>query len=255
MWRFRELLASPHSAPNIKIRYKQTAIGAAWAILQPVAVMAALTSALGRVVGDPNAAVPYWLFVLCGLVPWTFFSSTVSLTSVSVINNQPMVTKVYFPRLLLPLSAAGLAAMDFLVGFVLLVAAAAVAGVTFGVSLAAIPLVLAVLVLVALGLGIFLAALTVRFRDFRLVVPLFMQFWMFVTPAIYDQSGRTVGPTTERILLANPVQAIVVNFRAALLGTPFDWPGLALAAALGVVLFFLGGRYFRRTERRFADII
>jgi lipopolysaccharide transport system permease protein len=135
------------------------------------------------------------------------------------------------------------------------VAAAAVAGVAFGVSLAAIPLVLAVLVLVALGLGIFLAALTVRFRDFRLVVPLFMQFWMFVTPAIYDQSGRTVGPTTERILLANPVQAIVVNFRAALLGTPFDWPGLALAAALGVVLFFLGGRYFRRTERRFADII
>ena len=254
LWRFRELLAFLIWR-DVKIRYKQTAIGAAWAILQPVAVMGALTFALGRVVGVPDAAVPYWLFVLCGLVPWTFFASAVSQTGVSVVNNQNLVTKVYFPRILLPLSASGLAAVDFLVGFLVLVVAAFAAGVVPGASALAIPLVLAVLVLVATGLGVFLAALTVRFRDFRLVVPLILQLWMFLTPAIYDQAGRTVGPNTELVLLANPVQAIVLNFRAALFGLPFDWSGLGVAGAIGVVLFLAGGWYFRRTERAFADII
>jgi lipopolysaccharide transport system permease protein len=224
-------------------------------VLQPVAVMLAFTLVLGRVVAEPNAAVPYWLFVLCGLVPWTFFASAVSLTGVSVVNNHHLVTKIYFPRLLLPLSASGLAAADFVIGFVVLVAAALVAGVSFGVELLAMPLVLAVLATNAVGLGVFLAALTVRFRDFRLVVPLVMQFWMFVTPAVYDQSGKTVGPTAEIILRANPMQATVTNFRAALLGTPFDWLGLAIAAAIGLGLFAAGGWYFRRTERAFADII
>lgn len=254
LWRFRELLAFLIWR-DVKIRYKQTAIGAAWAILQPVAVMGALTFALGRVVGVPDAAVPYWLFVLCGLVPWTFFASAVSQTGVSVVNNQNLVTKVYFPRILLPLSASGLAAVDFLVGFFVLVVAALAAGVVPGASALALPLVLAVLVLVATGLGVFLAALTVRFRDFRLVVPLILQLWMFLTPAIYDQAGRTVGPNTELVLLANPVQAIVLNFRAALFGLPFDWSGLGVAGAIGVVLFLAGGWYFRRTERAFADII
>ena len=254
LWRFRELLAFLIWR-DVKIRYKQTAIGAAWAILQPVAVMGALTFALGRVVGVPDAAVPYWLFVLCGLVPWTFFASAVSQTGVSVVNNQNLVTKVYFPRILLPLSASGLAAVDFLVGFLVLVVAALAAGVVPGASALALPLVLAVLVLVATGLGVFLAALTVRFRDFRLVVPLILQLWMFLTPAIYDQAGRTVGPNAELVLLANPVQAIVLNFRAALFGLPFDWSGLGVAGAIGVVLFLAGGWYFRRTERAFADII
>lgn len=254
LWRFRELLLFLIWR-DVKIRYKQTAIGAAWAILQPVAVMAALTFALGRVVGLPDAAIPYWLFVLCGLVPWMFFATAVSQTGVSVVNNQHLVTKVYFPRILLPLSASGLAAVDFLVGFVVLGVAAVFAGVVPGAQVLAIPLVLAVLALSAVGLGVFLAALTVRFRDFRLVVPLVLQLWMFLTPAIYDQAGRTVGPNTEIVMLANPMQAVVVNFRAALLGTPFDWAGLGIAAAIGVVLFAAGGWYFRRTERAFADMI
>ncbi|HEY3788895.1 MAG TPA: ABC transporter permease [Urbifossiella sp.] len=254
LWRFRELLAFLIWR-DVKIRYKQTAIGAAWAILQPVAVMGAFTFALGRVVGEPGAAVPYWLFVLCGLVPWTFFASAVSQTGVSVVNNQHLVTKVYFPRILLPLSAAGLAGVDFLVGFAVLIAAALIAGIVPGASLLALPLVLAVLALAAVGLGVFLAALTVRYRDFRLVVPLVLQLWMFLTPAIYDQSGRTQGPNTAAILLANPVQAVIVNFRAALFGMPLDWPGLGGAAAIGIVLFVAGGWYFRRTERAFADVI
>jgi lipopolysaccharide transport system permease protein len=254
LWRYRELLVFLVWR-DVKIRYKQTAIGAAWAILQPVAVMAALTFALGRVVGVPGAATPYWLFVLCGLVPWTFFASAVSQTGVSIVNNQSLVTKVYFPRILLPLSAVGLAGVDFLVGFIVLILPALAAGVALGWSMLALPLVMAVLGLVAVGLGVFLAAVTVRFRDFRVVLPLLMQVWMFLTPAIYDQSGRTVGPTTEIVLLFNPVQASITNFRAALLGTPFDWLGLIVAGLLGLLLFAGGGRYFRRTERAFADVI
>ncbi|MFO0804948.1 MAG: ABC transporter permease [Gemmataceae bacterium] len=254
LWRFRELLAFLIWR-DVKIRYKQTAIGAAWAILQPVAVMGAFTFALGRAVGVEGAAVPYWLFVLCGLVPWTFFASAVSQTGVSVVNNQHLVTKVYFPRILLPLSAAGLAGVDFLIGFAVLIVAALAAGIVPGAELLALPLAVAVLALAAVGLGVFLAALTVRFRDFRLVVPLVLQLWMFLTPAIYDQAGRTMSPTAELILRLNPVQAVVVNFRAAVLGMPFDWPGLAVAALWGVSAFTLGAWYFRKTEKAFADII
>ena len=254
LWRFRELLAFLIWR-DVKIRYKQTAIGAAWAILQPVAVMGAFTFALGRVVGVEGAAVPYWLFVLCGLVPWTFFASAVSQTGVSVVNNNHLVTKVYFPRILLPLSASGLAGVDFLVGFLVLIVAAFAAGVVPGIQLLALPLAIAVLAIAAVGLGVFLAALTVRFRDFRLVVPLVLQLWMFLTPAIYDQAGRTMSPTAETILMLNPLQAVVANFRAAVLGTPFDWPGLAVAGGWGVLAFALGAWYFRHTEKAFADII
>jgi lipopolysaccharide transport system permease protein len=254
LWRFRELLAFLVWR-DVKIRYKQTAIGAAWAILQPLAVMGAFTLVFSRVIGVADAAVPYWLFVLCGLISWTFFASAVSQTGVSVVNNQHLVTKVYFPRILLPLSASGLAAVDAFIAFLLMGVAALAVGIVPGVHLFALPLVLLVLGLASLGLGVFLAALTVRFRDFRLVVPLVMQLWMFMTPAIYDQAGRTVGPTMSRILLLNPMQSVVMNFRAAVVGTPFDWPGLAVAGVWGLLAFTFGAWYFRRTEKAFADII
>jgi len=254
LWRFRELLLFLVWR-DIKIRYKQTAIGAAWAVLQPVLVMAALAFALGRVAGKPDAAVPYWLFVLTGLVPWTFFAAAVAQGGMSVVNNQHLVTKVYFPRLLLPLSAVGLAGVDFAVGFVGLLIAAAAVGVLPGVGVLAVPLVLGVLALVAVGLGVGLAALTVSYRDFRVVVPLALQLWMFLTPAIYDQAGVTAGRVGEAVRLLNPVNGVVQNFRAAVLGGPLDWASLASAAAVGVVLYAAGAAYFRRVERRFADVI
>jgi len=254
LWRFRELLAFLIWR-DVKIRYKQTAIGAAWAILQPLAMMGAFWFVFSRVVGVPDAAIPYGLFVLCGLVPWTFFASAVSQTGASVVNNHHLVTKVYFPRILLPLSASGLAAVDAAIAFVLMLVAAYAAGFAPGWRILALPLVLLVLGVAAIGLGVFLAALTVRFRDFRLLVPLVLQLWMFLTPAIFDQAGRTVGPTGETLLLLNPLQAVVVNFRAAVLGGPFDWLGLVVAAVWGAAAFALGAWYFRRTERAFADII
>jgi lipopolysaccharide transport system permease protein len=254
LWRFRELLFFLIWR-DVKIRYKQTAIGAAWAVLQPVAFLFAFVFAFGRVAGDASAAVPYWLFALCGLVPWLFFSSAVSQTGVSVVNNQPLVTKVYFPRILLPLSASGLAFVDFAVAFIVLLILVLAGGIAFGPGFLALPVVLLVLLLSAVGLGVFLAALTVRFRDFRLVVPLVLQLWMFLTPGIYDQSGRAVTGLVQEYLLLNPMQAVVVNFRAAVLGTPFDWPGLGVSAAIGVALFLFGAWYFRRTEKAFADVI
>jgi lipopolysaccharide transport system permease protein len=254
LWRFRELLLFLIWR-DVKIRYKQTAIGAAWAVLQPVAVMAAFVFALARVAGAPNAAVPYWLFVLCGLVPWTFFAATVTQTGMSVVNNQHLVGKVYFPRLLLPLSAVGLAGVDFLVGFGLLVVAAAAAGFWPGWGILLVPVVAAVLALVGLGLGLIFAALTVKYRDFRVVVPLLVQLGMFLTPAIYDQAGVTGGRVAQVVHVLNPVNGAVLNFRAAVLGGAFDWSALAVSAAVGVVLFAVGAAYFRRVERGFADVI
>jgi lipopolysaccharide transport system permease protein len=254
LWRFRELLLFLIWR-DVKIRYKQTAIGAAWAVLQPVAVMAVLSFALGRVAGAPGAATPFWLFVLCGLVPWMFFAATVTQGGMSVVTNQHLVTKVYFPRLLLPLSAAGLAGVDFLIGFGVLLAAAAASGFAPGWSLLAAPLVLAVLALLAVGLGMVLAALTVSYRDFRVVVPLLVQLWLFLTPAIFDQAGVTAGRAGDLIRLLNPVDGVIRNFRSAVLGGPLDWPALAGSMAVGAAVFALGAAYFRRVERRFADVI
>ncbi len=254
LWRFRELLLFLVWR-DVKIRYKQTVVGLFWAVLQPVTVMAVMAFALGRVAGQPGAAIPYWLFVLAGLVPWTFLSAAVSGAGMSVVANQQLVTKVYFPRVLLPLSAAGLAAVDFLVGCLVLAIAAPLAGVPLGWHLLAIPLVVGVLVLVASGLGLLLGALTVKYRDFRVVLPLLMQLWLFLTPAIYLQVSGTLGGMGDIIQLFNPAQGVIAAFRAAALGTPFDWPALAISAALGLILFALGLWYFHKIERSFADVI
>lgn len=253
LWRARELLAFLVWR-DIKIRYKQTAIGAAWAVLQPLAMVAGLTFALGRIAGEANAAVPYWLFVLTGMLPWLLFTGSVTQSAMSVVNNQQLVTKVYFPRLLLPLSAVGLAVIDFCVGAVVLAIGLPIAGVSLTPGMFLAPLALAVLLAASLGIGLGLSALTVRYRDFRVILPLAIQLGMFLTPGIFLQSAK-FGPLGEAILLANPVQGAVVNFRAALLGLPPDWLALGIAASEALVLLVLGAAYFRRVEKGFADVI
>lgn len=254
LWPFRELLLFLIWR-DVTIRYKQTAVGLAWAVLQPVAVMAVMSFALGRVAGSPDAATPYWMFVLCGLVPWTFFSAAVANSGMSVVNNQHLVTKVYFPRLLLPLSGVGLAGVDFLVAFAVLMVLVGAGGVFAGWSVLLVPVVVLVLSLIALGIGVFIAAVTVRYRDFRVIVPLALQLGMFLTPAIYDQNGLTAGAEGRIIGAVNPVNAVVANFRAAVIGGPIDWAGLGVAAVVGAVLFLAAATYFRRVERQFADVI
>jgi lipopolysaccharide transport system permease protein len=254
LWRYRELLYFLVWR-DIKVRYKQTVLGAAWAILQPLATMIAFSLFLGRVASSADAAVPYPLFVFAGLLSWTFFSSAVGAASTSVIGNERLVTKVYFPRLLVPLSAVVGATVDFAIAFAVLLVLMPFFGFLPGWSLLAVFGMVALIILVASSLGVLLAALTVAYRDFRYVVPFTLQLWMFATPAIFLQNLEVLGPQMGQLLLLNPVHGLVVNFRAAVVGGPFDLPALAVSAASGLVLFVAACLYFRRVERTFADTI
>jgi lipopolysaccharide transport system permease protein len=254
MWLFRELLFFLMWR-DIKVRYKQTVLGAAWAILQPLATMLAFSLFFGRVAGAEHPAVPYQIFVLAGLVVWTFFSSAVSAASNSVIGNERLVTKIYFPRILVPLSAVMGATVDFALAFVMMLVLMPFFGVWPTWSLLLVPAMVALILLVASSLGVLLSALTVTYRDFRYVVPFTIQLWMFVTPAIFLQDLDKLGPLTQMLLPLNPVHGLVVNFRAAAFGGTFDWTALGISAVSGVALLVVSSFYFRSVERRFADII
>jgi lipopolysaccharide transport system permease protein len=252
LWRYHELLFFL-ALRDIKVRYKQTVIGAAWTVLQPIATTAAFTLFLGRVASKNDEAIPYPLFVFSGILPWMFFSSAVSAAASSVVGNERILTKVYFPRLLVPLSAVLASVFDFLVSFVLLLV---MMPMPFfhtlpGWHFLLLPVIIAVMVVLALGLGVFLSAVNVAYRDFRVIVPLALQLWMFATPVLYIQKVFIMG---QRQMI-NPLHGIIVNFRAAVLGQPFDWPALGVSALVGVLALLFGCFYFRRVESGFADII
>jgi lipopolysaccharide transport system permease protein len=193
--------------------------------------------------------------VFAGLLPWNFFNSAVSSASNSVIGNERLITKVYFPRLLVPLSAVLGVMVDFAIAFAVFLMLMPFFGVLPGWSLLAAPSIVALIVLVASSLGVLLSALTVAYRDFRYVVPFTLQLWMFATPAIFLQNLDVLGPRMNQLLLLNPVHGLVINFRAALLGGPFDLAALAISAMSGLVLFVVASIYFRQLERTFADVI
>jgi lipopolysaccharide transport system permease protein len=264
MWRFRELLFFLVWR-DVKVRYKQTALGAAWAVLQPLATMAAFSLFLGKVASSEHDPIPYPLFVLTGLLPWTFFASAVTGAGNSVVLNERLVTKIYFPRLLVPFGAVAASAFDMLIALVMLLVVTVGylvwpnSGFTSspGLNLLVVPCVVLVVICLASGLGVFLAAVTVAYRDFRAVVPLALQLWMFATPSIFlqDWSNRNLGWLRTTLLPLNPMHGVVVNFRAATVGGQWEPWALAVSAAWAVFLLMLGCFYFRRVERGFADII
>ncbi|MFO0811531.1 MAG: ABC transporter permease [Gemmataceae bacterium] len=254
IWRYRELLYFL-TWRDIKVRYKQTVLGAVWAILQPFATMVAFSLFLGRVVGATSDGVPYPLFAFAGLLPWTFFANAIGAASGSVVGNQNLVTKVYFPRLIIPVSAAGAGLVDFAVAFAMMTVMMAYYGIGPGVGVLLAPVILLLLVIAVMGAGILLAGLTVAFRDFRHVVPFLLQFGMFATPCIYLNADDVVGPLGRTLLPLNPAYGLILNFRRSLLGGPFDWYALSVSAGVSLVLLVLGSLYFRRIERQFADII
>jgi lipopolysaccharide transport system permease protein len=255
LWRYRELLYFL-AWRDVKVRYKQTVFGVAWALLQPLATMAAFALFLGKAAGvGSELPYPYALFVLAGLLPWIFFSSAVNSAGNSVVTNQNLVTKVYFPRLLIPLSTTGVALLDFLFAFVLLLGMMALFAVGPGWGMVWVPLLVLLLIAAAVGVGTLLAALTVAYRDFRFVVPFMVQLWMFATPSIYMQADRVVSPAVAAWLPLNPVYGLVLNFRQAMLGGPVDLHALAVSGAVSVALLLVGCVYFRRVERGFADVI
>jgi len=254
LWRYRELLYFL-TWRDVKVRYKQTALGAAWAILQPFLTMLVFSVFLGNFAGlaAKTGGTPYPVFLYCGLLPWTFFARAVVSGGESLVGSANLITKVYFPRLVIPFAAVGAALVDLAVSFVVLLGMMAWYRTPLAPQLLLLPLFVAGTVLAATGLSALFAALTVTYRDFRFVVPYLVQLWMFATPVLYPSS---VVPARWRWLLAvNPMAGIIEGFRSAFLGQPVEWTQMGLSLVLSALLFLVGAAYFRSIERRFADII
>ena len=252
LWAYRELLYVL-TMRDIKVRYKQTVLGFLWAIIQPAMMMLVFSVFFGGLAKMPSDGYAYPLFVYSGLLPWTFFQTAVGSASNSLLSSSNLVTKVYFPRLMIPLSAIGSGLADFLIATMVLFVLMAIYGGTFGLNLLLAPFLILGVVFIALGVGTFLAALTVSYRDFRYVVPFMLQFWMFATPVVYPAS---LVPEKWRMLLyLNPMAGIIQGFRAAFLGSTLDLGAVALSLGVAAVMFSVGVAYFERVERRFADII
>jgi len=254
LWRYRELLFFLIWR-DVKVRYRQTVLGVAWAVLQPVLMMAVFTVFFGRMAGLPSAGLPYPLFALAGLLPWMFFAAAVSTAGNSIVQSERLVTKIYFPRLAIPLAAVGVAAVDFCIAFGVLGVLMAWYGVWPGIQcLLVIPLAL-VIGLAGMAFGTGLAALNVRYRDFRYVIPFLVQFWMFATPTVYMQPPAEASGVMSVLIWANPMTGLIGGFRAACLGLPIPWAQFALSTAVIVVVAVVAMAYFRKVEDDFADII
>jgi len=203
LWRYREL-AGFLVWRDVKVRYKQTALGAAWAVLQPLLMMAVFTVFFGRLAGVSSGEVPYPLFAYAGLLPWTFFATAISNAGNSVVGSERLVTKIYFPRLAIPFAAVGAAVVDFVVAFGLLLAMMLYYGISPGVEMLLVPVIFAPIALVAVGVGTLLAALNVSYRDFRYVIPFLVQLWMFATPSVYMQATAPAPTPTADTASAAP---------------------------------------------------
>jgi lipopolysaccharide transport system permease protein len=253
LWRHRELLYFLVWR-DVKVRYKQTVLGIGWSVLQPLATMVVFSVFLGPMSGLSASVDHHPLFVFAGVLPWTFFANAVSGAGISVVANQNLVSKIFFPRLIMPFGTVGACLVDFFIAFALLVGMMAWYGVVPGWQLAFLPLVLALLVLAAAGVGTFLAGLITAHRDFRFILGFGVQLWMFATPTIYLTTDA-VGPLGRTILPLNPAYGLILNFRQTLLGGPIDWYALGVSAAVSLGLMATGCAYFRRVESSFADII
>jgi lipopolysaccharide transport system permease protein len=240
---------------DVKVRYKQTILGVAWAILQPALMMVVFTICFSRMSGVPSDDVPYPLFVYAGLLPWTFFAGAITHAANSVIGSERLITKIYFPRLAMPIAAVGMAGVDFLVALGLLALLMLVYGVTWSASLLLLPVFFVLIALAALGVGTLLAALTVAYRDFRYATPFLVQLWMFATPTVYMQPENGGSGGLRALLVLNPMAELIAAFRAAALGGPIAWDGVGISVLTVAVIFFGGCLYFRKVEDRFADII
>jgi lipopolysaccharide transport system permease protein len=239
---------------DLKVRYKQTVLGVAWALLQPITMMLIFTLLFGRLAGlNSQLSVPYPLFALAGLVPWTFFATAVTTSGNSVVSNTNLITKVYFPRILIPIGSVAAAFVDFAMSFVVLLVVMLYYQVGLRPSIVMIlPLVLLTF-LFALGIGMLFAALNVKYRDMRFVLPFLIQLWLFVSAVIMPMS---ILPQKWRwVVSLNPMSGIIEGYRAALFGQPFNWTSLSVAAALTCAVLVYSAYSFRRMEKNFADII
>lgn len=253
LWRYRELLFFLVWR-DIKVRYKQTLLGAAWAVLQPFLTMVVFSVFFGRLAGLPSDGLPYPLFSYAGLLPWQLFAFALTESSNSLVNNQRLIAKVYFPRLVVPLSAALPGVIDFLIAFVVLLGMMLFYGTPLTWRMIALPLLILLALVSALALGLWLAALNVQYRDVRYVIPFLVQLGFFLTPIAYSSS--LVPAALQPLYAINPMVGVVAGFRWALLGADAPTGGLILVSTLAALLLLTGGLlYFRRMEDTFADLL
>ena len=252
LWNYRELL-HVLTMRDIKVRYKQTVLGAAWAIIQPLMMMVVFTIFFGNLARMPSDGFPYPIFVFAALLPWTFFANAVASAGNSLVGSAHLVSKVYFPRVIIPLSSIGGGLLDFVIASGVMLVLMIWYGVGWSLNLLAVLPLTAGMVLAALGVGMLLSALIVTYRDFRYVIPFLIQFWMFATPVVYPAS--LVPEAWRPVLHLNPMAGIIEGYRSALLGRPFDFAALAISLTVAALIFAAGLAYFERMERRFADVI
>lgn len=253
LWQYRELIYFL-TWRDIKVRYKQTVLGGAWAILQPFLTMVVFSVFFGRLAGIPSDGLPYPIFAYCALLPWQLFAHALTESSNSLVANERLITKVYFPRLVVPISAVLAGLLDFLVAFVVLIGMMMYYHIRPTAAVWTVPLFLLLAVGAALGVGLWLSALNVQYRDVRYTIPFLTQFWLFLTPVAYPS---TLVPVSWRALYGlNPMAGVVEGFRWALLGKT-EGPGalLAVSVAITIVMLVGGLYYFRRMERTFADVV
>jgi lipopolysaccharide transport system permease protein len=253
LWQYRELLYFMIWR-DIKVRYKQTALGAAWAVLQPLLTMVVFTIFFGKLAKVPSDGIPYPIFSFCALLPWQLFARSLTESSNSLVTNQRLITKVYFPRLVIPLAAVLAGLVDFAIAFLVLVGLMFYYGIFPGLALLALPLFLLLAIVTSLAASLWLSALNVQYRDIKYTLPFLVQFWLFASPVAYSSS---LVPAPWRLLYGlNPMVGVIEGFRWSLLGkTEAVWPLVITSAVLVAGLLWGGLVYFRQMEKTFADVV
>lgn len=253
LWDYHELLFFL-TWRDIKVRYKQTALGAAWAILQPFMTMVVFSVFFGRLAKVPSDGIPYPIFSYCALLPWQLFANALTQSSNSLVGSQGLITKVYFPRLVIPLAAVMGGLVDFAIAFVVLLGMMAYYGIAPTIATLTLPLFLLLAIITALAAGLWLSALNVQYRDVRYTMTFLVQFWLFVTPIAYPSS---LVPEKWRLLYGlNPMAGVVEGFRWALLGKAGGLGPMVIVSAVVVCFLLVGGLvYFRHMEKTFADVV
>ena len=252
LWQYRELLRFL-VVRDIKVRYKQTVLGGLWAVLQPFMNMIVFTIFFGHLAKVPSDGLPYPIFVYTALLPWQFFSSGIGSSGNSLVANSHLISKVYFPRMIIPAASLGAGCLDFLIAFGMLILMMIYYGIYPGMGIFLFPFLMVLVTVAALGVGMILAALNVAYRDFRYVIPFLVQFWLFATPVIYPVS---IVPVQWRwVINLNPMAGLITGIRSSLLNLPLSRTDIIISGTISIGLFVMGIVYFKKMERRFADII
>lgn len=253
LWHYRELLYFL-TWRDVKVRYKQTLLGAAWAILQPLLTMLVFTLLFGELAGIKTDGIPYPIFAFGGLLIWTFFSNSVSNSGNSLVGSSNLITKIYFPRMIIPAAAVGAGLVDLALAFVIQILLMIYYRVPVTWAIAMVPVIVILATLLALGVGMWLSALNVKYRDIRYAIPFLIQLWMFASPIIYPLS--MLPAKWQWVMMLNPLTGIIHNFRVALFGNQaFDWKSLGVSALITFAVLIYSAFSFRRMERYFADIV